>query len=315
MLGSSRKLAACALLVLGAAASSAPSADAATRIGATALEAEAWGSQDCFGATLFVQASSAGASYVVPSRGVITSWSSHGFGAPAPMILKIVRKSSADNYLIRASSEVQTIAPSGTSTFPARIPVAAGDEIALWVPAEFPNKAPCNYVTQNAGDVQAYRGGSHPEPAVGEVFGPTSDHGSKFALNVSAQLEPDADDDGYGDETQDGCSTDASLQAPCPDRIAPETTIAKAPRSKIVITGKRAEVKFAFSSSEVSTFACTLDGETRPCSNPFEARVRKGKHRFSVAATDRAGNSDLTPARARFTVERHRGAERHRSRP
>ena len=286
--------------------STASSADAATTLGSTALTGQAQGgSQTCYGATLYVQAASAGASYVVPNGGgVISSWSVYGFGAPAPLILKTVMESTTDNYLIKGSSQVQTVAPSGTSTFPARLSVAAGDEIALWVPSEFPAKAPCNYVTGNAGDVQAYRGGSFPEPAIGDQFGPTSDHGETFRLNVSAELELDVDRDGYGDETQDGCPSEAAVQGPCPDRSAPKTTITKAPKSKIKIRKKRAEVKFVFGSSEASTFSCTLDGRTKPCSSPLEAKVKKGKHRFSVVATDIAGNVDRTPATDEFKVRR-----------
>ena len=286
--------------------STASSADAATTVGSTALTGQAQGgAQTCYGATLYVQAASAGASYVVPSGGgVITSWSAYGFGAPAQLILKTVRESAADSYFVKGSSEVQTVAASGTSTFPARLPVAAGDEIALWVPSVFPAKAPCNYVTGNAGDVQAYRGGSHPEPAIGDQFGPTSDHGSTFRLNVSAELEPDADQDGYGDETQDGCPTEAAVQGPCPDGTAPKTTITKAPKSKIKTKKRRAKVRFAFSSSEASTFSCTLDGKTKPCTSPFEVKVKKGKHRFSVVATDIAGNVDRTPAKHEFRVKR-----------
>jgi hypothetical protein len=303
-----RKLAVTALIGAGAMVATAPSADAATTVGANAKDAQAWGAQSCLGATLYVQAASVGVSYVIPSGGgVITSWSVHGFGTPAPLVLKTVRKSATDNYVIRGSSEAQTVAASGTSTFPARLSVAAGDEIALWVPAEYPTWTPCNYVTENAGDVQAYRGNSHPEPAIGDEY-TTDNQGSGFRLNVSAQLEPDLDQDGYGDESQDACPADSLAQtAPCPDRVAPNTRITKAPKPKIMTTKKRAKVKLAFSSSEASTFSCTLDGETDPCSSPFEARVKKGKHHFRVAATDSAGNRDSSPATVEFKVKRKRG--------
>jgi hypothetical protein len=35
-------------------------------------------------------------------------------------------------------------------------------------------------------------------------------------LDLSATLEPDADHDGFGDETQDQCPTNASTQGACP---------------------------------------------------------------------------------------------------
>jgi hypothetical protein len=300
-----RKLGAAALIGLGAMTSTTAGADAATTIGATAEEAHAWGAQDCFGATLYVQAGSAGVSYVVPGGGgVITSWSAHGFGAPAPLGLKTVRRSTATSYVVTGSSGVQTVGASGSTTFPARLPVAGGDEIALWVPVEFPDKAPCNYVTDDPGDVMAYRGGSSPEPALGDAYN-TDQTGSQFRLNVSAKVEPDLDGDGYGDDTQDACPADAATQAePCPDRIAPDTRITKAPKAKVKTKRKRAKARFAFSSSEPSTFTCTLDGETSPCSSPFEAKVKAGNHHFRVVATDAAGNRDPLPARAEFRVKR-----------
>jgi hypothetical protein len=298
-----RRPALAALIALGAMATSAGEADAATRVGATALEAHAQGAQDCFGSTLFVQAASQGVSYVIPDGGgVLTSWSAHGFGQPAPLVLKIVRQSTPDNYLITGSSPTETVAASGSSTFPTRLPVAGGDGIALWVPATSLGKAPCNYVTGNAGDVQTSRAGSFPEPAVGEEFGPTSGDGSGLRLNVSAQLEPDADRDGYGDETQDQCPADAAAQmAPCPDRAAPETTITRAR-----VNQRKRRAKFRFSSSERgSRFECALDGRRfRRCDSPKSyGKLKPGKHRFRVAASDGAGNRDRTAAVKRFELD------------
>jgi hypothetical protein len=297
-----------ALFVLGAMASSAGGAGAAIRVGATALEAHAQGAQDCFGSTLYVQAASQGVSYVIPGGGgVLTSWSAHGFGQPAPLVLKIVRQSAPGSYLITASSPTETVAASGSSTFPTRLPVAGGDQIALWVPDTPLGKAPCNYYTGSAGDVQAYGFGVSPEPSVGEEFGPTSDQGSGFRLNLSAQLEPDADRDGYGDETQDECPAGvAAHAAPCPDRTAPETTITRARINQ----GKR-RAKFRFSASERgSSFECALDGRGfRPCGSPKSyGELKPGKHRFRVAAVDGADNRDRSPAVKRFELDELRGS-------
>jgi hypothetical protein len=236
----------------------------------------------------------------------------HGFGAPAWLTLKTVRLSSPGSYLIKGSSDEETLAPAGTSTFPTRLPVSAGDEIALWVPdkSPFQIKAPCNYVTEDAGDRQAYRSGVHPEPAIGTTYGPTDNGGPYFRLNVSAMLEPDADGDGYGDETQDRCPTDATAQGMCPDRVAPRTTITGAPGATVKTKRKRVLVRFHFRSSERSTFSCTLDRTTKPCASPFRVRVGKGRHTFSVAATDSAGNADASPATASFRVVRQRRAQR-----
>ena len=42
---------------------------------------------------------------------------------------------------------------------------------------------------------------------------------------LSADIEPDADHDGFGDETQDKCPTDATTHDACPDKTAPTTTL------------------------------------------------------------------------------------------
>jgi hypothetical protein len=40
--------------------------------------------------------------------------------------------------------------------------------------------------------------------------------GGNVQLDVSARLEADADHDGFGDETQDQCPTNGTIQGPCP---------------------------------------------------------------------------------------------------
>ena len=42
----------------------------------------------------------------------------------------------------------------------------------------------------------------------------------------------------------------------------------------------------------------------KPCSSPLKVKVKKGKHRFGVVATDLAGNLDRTPATDEFKVKR-----------
>ena len=64
---------------------------------------------------------------------------------------------------------------------------------------------------------------------------------------------------------------------------------------------------FSFSSTESgSSFECRVDsGSFAACSSPFTtAPLSDGEHSFRVRATDRAGNTDPTPAEHRFTVDR-----------
>jgi hemolysin type calcium-binding protein len=80
-----------------------------------------------------------------------------------------------------------------------------------------------------------------------------------------------------------------------PDIVPPETIIGSHPKSK---TRKRTAT-FTFASSEPgSSFRCSYDGKPAvPCGPSFTTpKLRRGKHRFDVQATDTAGNGDLTAA-------------------
>ena len=52
-------------------------------------------------------------------------------------------------------------------------------------------------------------------PALGDAETRPADQHQQAPLLLNADLEPDADGDGYGDETQDGCPTEVSTQGEC----------------------------------------------------------------------------------------------------
>jgi hypothetical protein len=88
---------------------------------------------------------------------------------------------------------------------------------------------------------------------------------------------------------------------PAKDTKAPETTIVKKPKKS---SAKR-KVKFKFTSSEPgSTFECKLDKAKKfsRCKSPLKKKLKPGKHKFSVRAIDKAGNSDATPAVWKFKI-------------
>jgi hypothetical protein len=83
--------------------------------------------------------------------------------------------------------------------------------------------------------------------------------------------------------------------------MPPDTAIVHAPRSRIAGT----TTSYRFRSSEPgSKFLCKLDA--RPWSSCRPPRLLygldPGRHRFKVAAVDRAGNTDPSPAVDRFRV-------------
>jgi hypothetical protein len=93
------------------------------------------------------------------------------------------------------------------------------------------------------------------------------------------------------------------VPAPAADDDPPETTITKGVSKR---TSKR-KAKFKFIADEHGAkFECKLDKKPfKPCTSPKKVKhLKVGKHRFLVRATDAAGNTDPTPAKAGFKVVR-----------
>jgi hypothetical protein len=88
-----------------------------------------------------------------------------------------------------------------------------------------------------------------------------------------------------------------------PDSEGPDTRIYDHPPKR---TAKR-RAAFYFEAAEDATFECRVDRSAfKPCRSPKSVRVRFGKHRFEVRATDTAGNVEAKPAAFRWRVIRPR---------
>lgn len=276
----------------------APPASAATTIGDTTTTPNAL----CgIGTYTFIQVTSPSDGYAVPSAGVITSWQYRPGGQAASVKLKVVRSTGGSNYRTVGESAAQAIIPAALNNFPTRVPVAAGDRIGIFV--DTPNSFVCT-----AGAASYDSGLLIGEGAPNTTASYSSVPGIK--IPVGAVVEPDADGDGYGDETQDSCPTSAAVQVgPCPDTTAPETEITKQPKRKT--KSKRAELRFSSPEAGVS-FECSFDGAAfTACISPMLKTLGKGKHSFQVRAVDAAGNADPTPAAATWKVVKKKKPKHH----
>jgi hypothetical protein len=85
------------------------------------------------------------------------------------------------------------------------------------------------------------------------------------------------------------------------DTDPPQTKIKKAPKGKI--DAETVRVKFK-SDEPNSSFECKLDRKPyKPCKSPKKLKhLDDGKHKFKVRATDAAGNTDGSPAKAKFKI-------------
>jgi hypothetical protein len=88
------------------------------------------------------------------------------------------------------------------------------------------------------------------------------------------------------------------------DTVPPDTRI----KGKTVAAAASSTATFAFSATERgSTFECSLDGGPfSACASPATYTVAAGPHTFQVRATDRAGNTDASPATHSWIVQQGR---------
>jgi hypothetical protein len=251
---------------------------------------------------------------VVPAAGVITSWSvghgpiqtSGGGAATATLLtvsLRVVRGAGAVGVAMGTGPTENLPQAAGVSTFAARLPVQVGDRIGYDLRFAPGNLFLMGGGTGSPGDVIGYAFG-WPDGSTPSTYLDSSSIAATY-LPISATVEPDADGDGYGDLTQDQCSTDRTTQAAC---VLVDTSITKSAAKK----STKRKATFAFSSNKPgSTFECALKGKKldqavqqfSSCVSPRKYKnLAPGKYTFSVRATDAAGNVDSTPATWKFKV-------------
>lgn len=200
-----------ALALVGAAG-----APAAETIGQTAT------ADDCGSNQTLVQRQTAGAqTHQAQTSGVVVSWSYRAVNNPPNLRLRIYRATgSATTWFVR-SETAQKVPGAGAdnvkantlNTFSERpgIRIEAGDVLGLT--GQGGNGISCAD-TGNTANKLAVRGSDAP---VGQESGGYVVDALFGRLGVQAVIEPDADGDGLGDESQDGCPGDAEAGGACPD--------------------------------------------------------------------------------------------------
>lgn len=142
--------------------------------------------------------------YTVPAGGgVITGWQHQARQiSGAQLKLKVLRPvapplAGPEGFTVVGDTPFWPVPEAKLYSYAARIPVKAGDLIGL---ATAPNAADsppaCNTNAVPADEV--YEGADFATAGTLNPF-------NTFRLNIAATLEPDADGDGFGDETQDKC--------------------------------------------------------------------------------------------------------------
>jgi hypothetical protein len=240
-----------------------------------------------------------------PIDGVVVRWRVRAAStdpAGVQLRLRVIRDAGEGEYGIRNTSVTRRFSatPVATTTFVTRQRISEGDLIGLDV--EPPG---AGLTLRTAAAPGAELGRWEPPLAPGELRAPDTTPSGEATFN--ADVEPDADSDGFGDDTQDFCVGIPGNVNGC-DGNPPETTITKAPGKHVKTRDKRKRVRFEFTSSEPeAVFRCVIDGGYGvACESPFKRKMKRGKHSFEVQAIDPTGVADPTPAVAGFAVKRKR---------
>ena len=146
-----------------------------------------------------------------PISGVITRWNVNLIPVPVfiPVNLKVLRQTGPNTAQI--VGEALGNITGGSNSFSARIPVLAGDRLGFFSPSVY-GPIVCEEPSGSAvfGGYEGSGGG------VGSSVVFVTIPVSEARIPLFAAVEPDADGDGFGDETQDACPQSAASQAACP---------------------------------------------------------------------------------------------------
>jgi hypothetical protein len=155
-------------------------------------------------------------SYSPSAYGVITEWVAAADEDPNQSLqLIVVRQDGPGLYSIVAKDVVRTLTVlNGGNPYAVRLPIEANQTIGVYLPLD--SNAPCEFSTGSDDDHVGYsvpfNVGIPPDNTPWDY----SSFDSGERVNAQALVEPDADRDGFGDETQDQCPSNASTHGPCP---------------------------------------------------------------------------------------------------
>jgi hypothetical protein len=165
-----------------------------------------------------------------PVSGVVTKMKVNLVGgAPTfPVSLKVLREVGPNT--VQIVGEANGNVGGGASSIDARIPVQAGDRLGFFSPSSF-GAIICEEEGASS-IVGVYEGGGTPGGTATFGSGP-----APIRVPVFASIEPDADNDGFGDETQDACPQSATTQVACPVVTLSTSTSATKKSVTVLITG------------------------------------------------------------------------------
>ena len=224
-------------VAIGAIAASPPASGAAVRIGSD-LAPDPVDSIACTNACTKTNTANPGEQITSPIGGVVVRWrlrGSAGLAQPVDFRLRVLRpNASGTAHTAISSSAIRTVSQTSLAThvFPTRQVIAAGDAIGLDV-----GSPAGNFVAQTAPQAGVGMALWMPPIGNGEAL-PTDPFEPADEILVNADVEPDADCDGFGDETQDAAISGGCLPSPPSEAISNEFEFGKPKKNRRKGTAK-----------------------------------------------------------------------------
>jgi hypothetical protein len=235
-----------------------------------------------------------------PTDGVITTFRirAYGDGAPAQVTFRLADVTrpdpqDRDNALATAAGTGPTVTiPEGNGVdvpvleFPGRLAVKKGNHLAI-------DGTNVNATYNSNGSKFTYRF----DQALVEGQGPRASNEATGELLVQAVIEPDADGDGFGDETQDQCLNSPSSAPPCAasisqDRTKPRLSAVKlGPKALSYRLSERAKVSVRIVKRGRTVKRLSVNGHAGRNTLAINRRaLARGRYTIVVSARDAAGN-------------------------
>jgi len=234
-----------------------------------------------------------------PIDGLVTRFRIRGGGGTARV--RIVRPGPSGFTFVSATPYATGSGGGGITEYPVQIPIRRGDFVAL----DAAPGAQASFRALSGATAEYFE----PSPPDGATASPTASlMGNEFLYN--ADVEPDEDGDGFGDDTQDGCRGNGTTTGECP---APEpgksvnaepvkgTVRVKSPGGDFVEWTGEGQIPVgalvdATKGTVRLTSAADLDGKTQT-GDFFEGVFKIGQKRESKPVTELTLSGDLTCGR------------------
>jgi hypothetical protein len=177
---------------------------------------------------------SSGPDFLANNPGVVTSFAMNSPSGPAPtVVLEVFQPdpaTSATNFIARQKDITRTLAtPNAINFFTGlHLPIEAEETVGLFIPPGQASGNSCLGGTVSSADKYDAVAGD-PSLNSSVAFAPPA---SNVRVNLAAIVEPDADHDTFGDETQDKCVGAAGPLDGCPAPTSTTSTTKKKCKKK-----------------------------------------------------------------------------------